>query len=46
MNMGAEAVTVQAPMVTISASRLDLNPGAVPPPAAATASPEEVPDPV
>jgi uncharacterized protein involved in type VI secretion and phage assembly len=46
LNMGANAVTVQGGRVTVSAARLDLNPGGVPSPAPASASCEEVPDPV
>jgi len=46
MNLGATSVTVQGTRVTVTGSRLDLNPGGVPGPAAATASAEEVPDPV
>ena len=46
MNLGASTVAVQAGRVTVTARRLDLNPGAVPAPAAASASPEDIPDPL
>jgi uncharacterized protein involved in type VI secretion and phage assembly len=46
VNLGADAVSVQGGNITVKASRLDLNPGGVPGPAAASASPEDVPDPV
>lgn len=46
VNLGANTVAVQGTSVTVKAARLDLNPGGVPGPAAASASPEDVPDPV
>ena len=46
LNLGADAIAVQGSSLTVKASRLDLNPGGVPGPAAASASPEDVPDPV
>ncbi len=46
MNLGAMTVAVQGARVTVTARRLDLNPGAVPPPAPASASPKDIPDPV
>lgn len=46
VNLGANSVTVQGGRITVSAGRLDLNPGGVPGPAAASASTEDVPDPV
>jgi hypothetical protein len=44
--MGAASVAIQGGRVTVSTARLDLNPGRVPEPAPAKASPEPVPDPV
>jgi hypothetical protein len=46
MNVGGETVAVQGGRVAVTAGRIDLNPGGVPGPAAASASPEDVPDPV
>jgi uncharacterized protein involved in type VI secretion and phage assembly len=46
INLGANAVQVQGGRVTVNGGRLDLNPGGVPPPSPATASPEDIPDPV
>ncbi|HTE50779.1 MAG TPA: phage baseplate assembly protein V [Kofleriaceae bacterium] len=46
INLGANTVAVQGARLTVSAGRLDLNPGGVPPPQPASASPEDVPDPV
>jgi len=46
LNLGAETVSVQGSRITVSGGRLDLNPGAVPPPAAASDSSEDIPDPV
>jgi uncharacterized protein involved in type VI secretion and phage assembly len=46
LNMGAPSVTVGGSRVTVSAGRLDLNPGGVAGPAEASASPEDIPDPV
>jgi uncharacterized protein involved in type VI secretion and phage assembly len=45
VNMGAASVAVQGGRVTVSTARLDLNPGRVPEPSPAKASPEDVPDP-
>ena len=47
VNLGADGVmSVQSARLTLNAGRLDLNPGGVPSPTSATASPEDVPDPV
>jgi len=46
INLGANTVAVQGARLTVSAGRLVLNPGGVPPPQPASASPEDVPDPV
>jgi uncharacterized protein involved in type VI secretion and phage assembly len=46
LNMGAPQVTLGGSRLTVTAARLDLNPGGVPSPAAASASSEDIPDPV
>jgi adhesin HecA-like repeat protein len=44
--MGADTVSMGGQQLTLSAARLDLNPGGVASPAEATASPEDESDPV
>lgn len=46
LKMGAPKIAVAAPRITAAAGRLDLNPGAVPPPTPAQAQTEDEPDPV
>lgn len=46
INLGANTVSIQGGRITVSAPRLDLNPGGVPSPAAASASTKDIPDPV
>lgn len=46
LNMGAPSVTLGGSRLTVTAPRLDLNPGGVQSPAEASASPEDIPDPV
>ena len=46
LKVGAAKIEVAASRITAAAARLDLNPGAVAPPSPATATPEDVPDPV
>ncbi len=46
LNMGAPSVTLGGSRLTVTAARLDLNPGGVPSPAEASAEPEDIPDPV
>lgn len=46
LNMGAPSVTLGGSRLTVTAARLDLNPGGVPSPAEASAESEDIPDPV
>jgi uncharacterized protein involved in type VI secretion and phage assembly len=46
LNMGGDSVAIQGSRVSLNAGRLDLNPGSVASPAEASASPEDVSDPL